>query len=269
MNMKIAAVVIWYNPEDLFAENLKSYAGHADTVIVIDNSQNDNAKLLKGIKNVHYEPLHHNVGIAAALNHGFEKARALGAEWVLSMDQDSAFDDRDIALLLGTADSASTDVAVIGHQDRGARAQTFKDVDRVITSGCINRLSAYTQIGGFNEPLFIDQVDFDYCYRLRSANFRILKNLNVKMHHEMGEAEARQFRRRAYTTYNYNATRRYYQVRNRLYMRKTFPQYEIKHIKNILREIRNVLLFEGDKVSKLAAMTQGAWHYAIGRYGPR
>lgn len=268
--MKISAVVIWYNPEPGFAENVKSYASYVDEVIVIDNSKEDNAAFLQGVDNVHYVSLGRNLGIAAALNRGFETARDHGAEWVLSMDQDSSFNSDHISLLLTNTKTAEIDTAVIGclETDR-APGTGLREIDKVITSGSLNRVSAYSHIGGFNEDLFIDQVDFEYCFRLKAAGFRILQDLRVQMHHQKGDPELKAFRGRSYTVTHYNATRRYYQVRNRLYMRKKFPEYGLPHVKNIIRAAWKVILFEDEKLAKLAAMTQGAWHYTIGRYGPR
>ncbi|WP_195822432.1 glycosyltransferase family 2 protein [Roseobacter sp. MH60115] len=268
--MKTAAVVIWYNPEPLFVENLKSYAEHVDHVVVIDNSNTDNAALLADVAGVHYQALHQNLGIAAALNRGFETARQLGAEWVLSMDQDSSFESENVSLLLANIETASSDIAVIGYSETGSTSKTgLRDVNKVITSGCLNRMSAFSRINGFNEDLFIDQVDFEYCFRLKEAGFRIMQDRAVQMRHNRGDPEPKEFRGRSYTTTNYNPTRRYYQVRNRLYMRRKFPQYGMQHIKNIVYATRNVILFEDNKLSKLAAMAQGAWHFVIGRYGPR
>ncbi len=91
--MNIAAVVIWFNPSLEFLENIKSYSKHVQKIIIVDNSDIDNSILLEEVPDIDYIPCLKNIGVASALNVGYERALASGAEWVLSMDQDSWFDE--------------------------------------------------------------------------------------------------------------------------------------------------------------------------------
>lgn len=64
-----------------------------DKVYIIDNSSNNNSSLIKIIPNAVYIPNYNNLGIAKALNQGCEAAKQDGFDWVLTMDQDSFFEE--------------------------------------------------------------------------------------------------------------------------------------------------------------------------------
>lgn len=91
--MKLAAVVIWYNPlkvDDCIGKIL-SYAKYV-RVYIVDNSPCDNSSLASQIPDSVYIPNLRNLGIAAAQNTGCKKALEDGYDWVMTMDQDSYFD---------------------------------------------------------------------------------------------------------------------------------------------------------------------------------
>jgi len=267
------AVVIWYDPDPFMPENILSYANNVDHVIVLDNSVNNNADMLPCLKNIIYVPLGHNFGIATALNHGASKAAELGADWVLTMDQDSSFTFNEFERLKATVKALQHDenIAAIGPITDSLKDKDYelKEVGEIITSGSLNRLSHLQCVGGYNNDLFIDCVDFELSFRLRKAGYKIFMDSGVKLDHRRGTPAIVSWRGRDHTIYNYTSTRYYYQVRNNLYIGSRFPEYRRSSRKKILKNLRNVLLFEANKVSKLTAMAQGALHFILGRYGPR
>lgn len=269
----IVAVVIWYHPEISFLENIISYSSNVDDVIIVDNSENDNMLMLKDLPEVHYISLHHNAGIAAALNRGVAAAAALGADWVLTMDQDSRFAINDIEFLVASAWDMQddTEVAVVGAITDPKLEKTFEynEVSSVITSGSLNRLSSIQAVGGFDEKLFIDCVDFDFCFRLRRSGYKIIMDKSCKLDHRRGTPTIFTWRGRTWKTYNYSSIRYYYQVRNNLYLGRRFPDYRKESKRKVHRILRNVLFFETNKLSKLSAIVQGIVHFFVRRSGPR
>ena len=271
--LKSAAIVIWYNPEKSFVRNIKTYADHFKNIIVIDNSDTDNSALLRSLQNAVYIPLFGNKGISAALNSGIVATREMNVDWVLTMDQDSAFEGSHLQVLMDTAAQQQDDatVAIVGWgENRHSEGDApVTEVRSMITSGCLNRISAIDAIGGFNEALFIDCVDFELCYRLRQAGYRILQDRRVRMIHAQGNQKTRHFWGKDYITYNYSPTRYYYQVRNNLYLGRVDISYRRLARRKIRYMIRNVLLFETNKIWKLFAIFQGAVHFLFNRYGAR
>lgn len=92
----IAAVVIWYNPNLEFQQNVETYAKFLPKIYIVDNSDGDNADLASRIPNAEYIANRKNLGIAAALNIGCDKAMADGFSHVMTMDQDSQWEDEAI-----------------------------------------------------------------------------------------------------------------------------------------------------------------------------
>jgi rhamnosyltransferase len=269
----IIAVVIWYEPEPFMQRNILSYAYNVDYVVVVDNSVDDNMAMLPCLNNVIYIPLKYNAGIASALNYGISKAAELGAVWVLMMDQDSRFEVNEFERLKVTALALQHDkqVAVIGPitDPKKNKDYKLKEVNEIITSGSLSRLSNLQNLGGFDNKLFIDCVDFDFCFRLRESGYKIIMDKSSRLDHRRGTPTTVTWRGRDKTIFNYSSTRYYYQVRNNLYLGYRFPEYRKSSRKKIRRIIRNALLFEKHKYHNLMAIGQGVLHFLFGRYGPR
>ena len=71
--LSYCAVIIWYNPSQSDIANTHNLADLIPCVLVIDNSDNSNCLHIKKT-NIQYHPLYNNLGIATALNYGFQKA---------------------------------------------------------------------------------------------------------------------------------------------------------------------------------------------------
>ena len=92
----IVGVVVWYHPAEKEVEALSLYMNDVERVVVVDNSETDNSVLCEQLPNVQYISLGENKGIAAALNVGCNEAMKKGAEWVLTMDQDSQWNKHSV-----------------------------------------------------------------------------------------------------------------------------------------------------------------------------
>lgn len=62
----------------------------------------------------------------------------------------------------------------------------YENVKIALTSGTLIKLEAWRNIGLFNELLFVDEVDHEFCYRLRSEDYNIVKVNGVFMNHKIG-----------------------------------------------------------------------------------
>lgn len=52
-------------------------------------------------------------------------------------------------------------------------------------------MEAYKKIKGFNNELFIDTVDTDFCYRLLLNGYRIIQLKNIYLDHQLGNITER------------------------------------------------------------------------------
>lgn len=244
--MDVCAVVVWFNPEKLTdaAANISSYASALKKIYIVDNSSENNVHLAAQIKNSLYIPLGKNTGIANALNVGCECAIADGFHWCMTMDQDSVWNDMELKKYMATIDaqnsffqnfspslkyeslySFSMNIKNIFRNRRQTECVDFQFDDRWITSGSVMKLSVWSDLGKFNPELFIDEVDFDYCARFSEAGMKNLCCKDVVLHHTLGESKKFFF-------LNYGSHsnfRVYYQIRNLLYMKNTYPEYTRKY----------------------------------------
>ena len=289
--IKLAACVVLYNPDDTIFENILTYGNYVDKLIVVDNSLKKNNFLIDKLSEVFESKLiyinnNDNLGIATALNQACDKAIELQFKWILTMDQDSSFINFDhykkclekvqnvnnIALL-----AANTDKEGYSNFDKNECSCNYReDKFSVITSANIVNLEYFEEIGRFNDKLFIDMVDYDYCLRINIKKFKILYFPDVFVEHKLGEVHLRTnifTRKKKYKT-EHNAQRAYYISRNSLYLSKNYGKYFSKefgmlHILNIvfIHDVTKILLYEIDKWNKLKAKFIGLYHFLINRYG--
>jgi rhamnosyltransferase len=267
-------LVIWFHPNDAEKQHAYDLASHFDFIIIIDNTNEAVSELEYANHQILYVPLGTNKGIAAALNYGCQLAVLRGYEYVLTLDQDSTFNTTELKKYLasGKALFARPEVAMLG-VSFNVEAATADDrpieSETLITSGCLLRLCAWSLVGRFNENLFIDQVDHEFCYRLKEMGSLILHLPNILLNHQTGEPVTHRFLNKELVCTNHNALRRYYQARNTLYVRKRFPAYA-KPRKKFFTETLFFLIsitFESDRISKLIAICLGVLHFYCGRDG--
>ena len=93
--MKIACVIILYYPDEYVLTNIQSYVFSFEKTFIVDNTEKREYGMVKKINNIPgicYLHDHENKGIASRLNQVCEMALSEGFEWILTMDQDSYFE---------------------------------------------------------------------------------------------------------------------------------------------------------------------------------
>lgn len=241
--MDFCTVTIWYNPNNTCVSNILSYSPLVKKCYIVDNSDNDNSGLLNGIENVTYIPNLNNLGIAAALNIGCSKALEDGFNWCMTMDQDSYWDSNQLKLYFEKIKNNLSDTNVSFAPSLALSEETVSVVTslfrkffpkpvksnvvtpmRVITSGNVINLNIWNEIGKFYEPLFIDDVDSEYSFRLIKYGYKICQFYDVKMSHELGTPRKTLL---PFTDFH-NGIRLYYMIRNILWLQNQYPEFTKK-----------------------------------------
>ena len=234
--MKIAAIVILYNPNNSVIDNIKSYVNYVDLVIAIDNSTQylDCIEKIKQLSKLEYISLNGNFGIAMALNVGIVKAHDLGCSWMLTMDQDSSFENDIIRVYKEYIYSHNTeDIAVlcpiyIYDRHRTRKQSRYKQVSLVMQSANLLNFKAYEIIGPYNDELFIDCVDYDYCFRIYKKQFKIIQCADAKLRHSPAETKILKLGNVNLIRYgSASPLRYYYQARNLLYLVRKFKSFKM------------------------------------------
>ena len=261
----ILAGITLFNPDVArLEENISSIYGQVDRVICVDNGS-DNIKsiedcVLKNWKNITIIKNGKNEGIAKALNQMFEFAIEQQYEYVLTLDQDSVCPDNIIEEYNKYLDEHKLGSLCPQCVDRNFKSELNNEdvieVDKCITSASLVPVSAWNDVGGFNDELFIDFVDHDFCAKLKEHGYRILQIGSVKLSHELGKGKNYSILGVKFTALNHSAMRKYYMVRNWIYYMN-----EHKDIINLKAEKKSyrlfflkTLIFEDDKLKKMKHM---------------
>lgn len=269
-NSKIYAGIVSYNPDILrLKENIEAICSQVPIVIVFDNGSNnidDLKKLLEIYGNTILLNTDENIGIAAALNILMQWGMDHDYCWMISLDQDSICEDNYVKRMipflsvennLGIVAPVIIDrnVGIVGHNPN----KLYSHVNTCITSGTFSRLVAWKNIGKYDESMFIDSVDFEYCYRMRKNGYGVIQVRDVQLLHEIGEGTKRRFLFWKINITSHSAFRKYYIARNNVY-------YPLKHhlwFRFIRGNIRNiwmictVILYENDKKNKIFSIYNG------------
>jgi len=278
MNAIAAAVVLYHTEESSFFDNIASYLPFVSQLFVVDNSpgfnRNISDRLVSLGEKIIYLANDKNRGIAAALNTAAARALGRNYSWLLTMDQDSFFEQHELENYFSIVRSTffdRTDIAMIapvyGTDDLERSSTSYTEVLSVITSGSLLNLHAWQQLEGFDEKLFIDEVDHEFCYRAVAAGFRIISCNQVHLTHNLGRKVTRGYLGRFYRRSRmvHNPVRVYYMVRNYLYVRKRykekFPE-EFEKRDNQMRVIlKNNLFFSGNFFPNFKNMIKGYMDY--------
>ena len=250
----ICAVIVSYNPEPLLLENIEALLPQIHRCLVVDNGSTEQTVLQEAKRKYGIDviELGENKGIAFALNVGLEYCAQKGYPLVLTMDQDTVLFTNAVECLLKAMLKEGAVSAGI-NWDRSI--SETKCVEYLITSGNLVTVEAAKSIGGFDEALFIDSVDFDFCLRLQDKGFTIVKVADAGAKHNLGEKTGSRWFR------THSAFRYYYISRNHFYILHKFEKshrwFCIKKRIAFAREIVLLTLFDRERTSKYKALLQG------------
>ena len=246
---KIAAGVIVFNPEsiDRFQKSIQSVLEQVEKVYIFDNSTQHATFELP--LSVVYLTENGNKGIAYAMNRLMKAAQADGYEWLITMDQDSVLPDNTINEYLSHINDDPA-VAIICPQvidSRRSYLEIKKEpeteyIDFCITSASCTSIKAWATVDKYDEWLFIDLVDNEFCKRVRVSGYKILRLNKLVLDQEFGKiipksekkqqfwnTVAKKLKNENFAKFGYNKyvspIRVYYTCRNILYVNKKLNKY--------------------------------------------
>ena len=281
-SLKIFAVIVTYNPNiDSFIRNLSAILGQVDTIIIVDNSNEENCQVslknhVDNINNVILIQPNENLGIAYAQNIGFMQALKSNADFVITFDQDSSVDSDLIDGLyseyINIKNNYNYKIACIGpsviNERNNARYEKyFKNstqlnesvysVKSIISSGSLYSMDVFSAIGFNKAEWFIDSIDIEWCYRARYLGYHVLMTTKVAMKHNLG---ARDLKLPGGKSINIGSSfRLYYVFRNWIFSLRE-PQFDIKYkIKILLMMPIKFIIFStvSPRISRLRFMLKG------------
>lgn len=286
MNNTVIAVIVTYNAGLDLEKNIEILSKHVGEIVIVDNGSNSETILmLNSLKSkAMVISLEKNMGIAYALNRGIEYGIEKGYEWILTLDHDSRIDSEMIENMLETYSSIDelekNKIAMItpihveekSYIGQGVnKNNSWKYVLTEITSGAMVKASYYKEFGLYDESLFIDLVDHDYCLKINKSGYKIIQVDSGVLIHNLGESIDKNILGIKITPTNHSPLRRYYMTRNRFYIwdkyKKDFSSWVLIDKRRFLTETAKVVLFEKEKVKKIKMTLRGIKDYKEGKKG--
>lgn len=271
-NPRVVAVIPVFRPPVDLLQRVLGLRSQVDAVVLVDDGSGS-LPLPMQDGSIDQIQLEQNVGIAAALNRGIERALERGATHVLTLDQDSTIPAGYVASLLSVSggDSESATVAVPASAG-GASVLRESNHEEIpfdpIQSGQLLTAAVLRSVGPFDESLFIDAVDSDYWFRAMNANVSFVIDTEAHIEHGLGELRPiRVFgkqlvvgRRPRHVLYH-SPFRTYYMVRNSLVIQR---RYGKQHRARVLKRgwkmsemVIGCLLLADDRAQQWRAIAAG------------
>ena len=227
MNL-ICVILVTYNPDiSQLEQTLASLLPQVDCVVIVKNS---GEQLVFENEKIHIIQLEKNMGIAYAQNRGIEYALSRRADFVLFSDQDTVYPADFVQKSLAcygrhSGKKIAAVVPLFYNENKKQYAQVsvtkthainvqigreYK-VAQAISSGTVCSCSVFQTIGMMNERLFIDWVDFEWCWKASKRGYSVICDTNNIIHHNMGDSFKMVFGRKIVV---YSDFRNYYFFRN-------------------------------------------------------
>lgn len=276
---KIFGVVILYNPAEAVKDHITGYLPFLGELLIIDNSEPASKLDFSGWgSQVTIVQDGINKGIAARLNEAARYAIEKGANWLLTMDQDSFFSGDYLKQYLECLGfiSDKNQIAMCGVAFESAPLITdcsVVETDNLITSGSMVNLDLFNRLGDFDENLFIDEVDFEYCARAVKNGFKTIQFRNIYLNHSLGTVSQhrslKSFRKTSRTLHT--PLRLYYMLRNYLYVRNMYQTVCASSLsfkrQALLNRIKNNLLYGNNRAKTLKYLLLAYRHYKARKMG--
>ena len=196
---------------NLLSKVINSIINQVDLIWIGDNSPIpivNNISLNTYKNRIEYKYMNGNIGIAAAQNKGIKYAIEHEYEFSFFLDQDSICSNNIISDLVekyNNIESSNIKIGAIGprvfnrqnnKEYRGLIKKGIKlnknitEVNELISSASLIKISTFNNIGLMDESLFIDGVDHEWCWRAKYiGKYRFFISENVKLNHQFGEGD--------------------------------------------------------------------------------
>jgi rhamnosyltransferase len=303
---RVTSITVAFNPNpERLAEQVCALLDQVDRIILVDNGSRPSvAEILRNLSaarpqlntsRIQVIALPDNKGVASGFNIGAREARSHGAEFVLLLDHDSVPGPGMVGLLVAAYRHCLTlpgahRVAAVGPRVNDLRdpreypfirlgwlynrrvrcsdaEQGVVACDFLISSGSLIALDMFAAVGEFDELLFIDSVDLEWCCRARARQFTLYGVCAALLDHRLGDHRRHLLSGTEMVVHS--PQRIYYMTRNRilLYWRPYMPlKWKLKDVLRWPAKLAAIIMLVQPRL-EYAQMTLWAIRDAIARRG--
>ncbi|MFV0982666.1 glycosyltransferase [Latilactobacillus sakei] len=277
--MKIGSIIVTYNPDiTILNESINIVTQQVSCIRIVDNGSKNITEiegLVTRYTNVEIINLKQNYGIATAQNKGFQTFQDDEYDWILTLDQDTILPEDYVNRLISSVKEKDAGIITGAYIDlkwekakikdiRISRSPRIQKIHEEISSGNLVSVNAWNKVNGFDDKLFIDYVDFDFDYKLIRAGYGIYRVNDVEFSHEIGSPIRKGLVSKIlfinkHELFDHSAQRIFYINRNRLIVRKRYPEFG-SYNRMLIREIlnlREIFVMQGSKHKKFKKAISG------------
>lgn len=281
------AGIVTFNPDiSRLEQNISTILPQVTRLFIVDNGSKNIAEIRELIDRlpISLQRNNTNCGIARGLNQLLQMAYDDGYTHILFLDQDSVacpklYDALEEQMTHRTA--LATPYIVDRHR---MSLETYRSLNLpekeyyrygakhgAITSGALTDVSIALSLGGFDDELFIDYVDFDFNEKALINGFELIKVNTVYILHEKGQSRPTPIvlPRRSQTGHwrwervyrlGYSPFRCFYQARNRIIYTRRYSRwvkFRFEGIYEVPMLMLLSLLFDPGRLKKLLGYCKG------------
>ena len=198
MENHLIIAITSYNPNIIRFKNVLSNAYNvADEVFLVDNKSTNYADISDLIKNIDIQkkikffPLNQNKGLGNALNQAINHIEPKEDNiFILTLDQDSIILINrkmiDNIISEGYKFIGNTFGAILLASKEDTDKKLIEKIDLALIGGLIINFSLFKEGLRYREEFFLDQIDFDLSYNIRSRGKNILRYNAKTLDHIVG-----------------------------------------------------------------------------------
>ena len=258
--MKLLLGIVLYNPNEDEIEKVNKYQNYSmvKQVVIFDNSPESNENKIDNI-NRDYNWSGQNMGLAVPYNKIIEVAKQDGYDYACILDQDSFFSENQLCNMIEIIEGRENEedtVLYVPYWDKRNpnKGDLVEIVDYAINSGSFINIKRLSQIKiEYDEKIFLDGLDYDFCWSIREQGGKIRMIHSVQLEHRVGESISR-------SDFDHHTSERYYLIaHNKKYIWKKHKGFKgsiLAFVSNI-KLLFVILFYENDKGGKLLKCLKG------------
>ena len=259
--MKILSIIVTYRPnKDLLKTNFAAFVDDIDKVLIWENTPEEEKCQYRFVQHEKVEYCGDGINsISHALNYAWKYAKTNGYDYLLTMDQDSVFENFK-GYLERTLEATKSVDAIWGPNAYDKPSEDIVECDYLITSGMLLKVSMINTLGGWNEGFPIDCVDDEFCLRAKSKGIKSYYWGKCFLHQTYGTPRKLTFFFGEVTLRNDPPRRLFSIYKSHILLKRMFPENETvrKDVKEIwIPMIKWILVFEKNRIRKFIAIFRG------------
>ena len=293
MNNKIDVVLVTFNPDvEMLIKCIHSIEFQVRKIWLVDNHSTEcdvQVNLIDISHKIELIQLSENKGIAYAHNIGIEKAIGNHADYILLSDQDTIYPKNYLKKMMTVFDEQSDRVAGVAplfHDAVGRNnnegfvvlsrfgyskifpSKGVHEVNQAIASGFVVKSSTFDDIGLMDAELFIDWVDYEWCWRAIAKGYSVLGNADMLIEHHLGDSSVRVGSKGVNLR---SPFRHYFITRNAFHLAWRSPYLDVYHrITLVYKGLSYILgysILSKPRLMNLKMTLLGLYHSIIGKLG--